>query len=212
MLFHQCRSTSFLPDRCVNNTNILHMLNLVYLDVRQDVHLVRMSLFFITVCPAGTYGIECENDCNHNYHGIQCKEMCNCLYGYTCNSVQGCIRNSTENCTEPACMSELKTNMLNDDIGTITVTSFTNRPERDSILSHVHIYLIAVSCTTLLILTALAYVRKGHSACKMNGDDHSIKEKKPGPNDIEMRRLPRAPSSGRNDMFQQRSIYQLIEV
>lgn len=86
--------------------------------------------------------------------------------------------------------------------------------ERDSILSHVHIYLIAVSCTTLLILIALAYVRKGHGACKTNGKNphHSIKEKKPDSIDIEMRRLPRSPSSGRNNMFQQRSIYELIEV
>ncbi|CAC5387125.1 unnamed protein product [Mytilus coruscus] len=180
-----------------------------------------MRLFIITVCPAGTHGNECEIECNSNYYGLQCKEMCNCSYGNICNSVQGCIRNNTENCTDPECMSEPKTNMLNDDIGTMTVTSVSSPPDGDSTLSHIQIYLIIVSSTTLLILIAIASARKVHSACKTNGQKphHSLRENRkrttssrPVPNHIEMRRLPRAPSSDVNRLFQQRSQHQLIEV
>ncbi|CAC5377172.1 unnamed protein product [Mytilus coruscus] len=51
--------------------------------------------FIIAVCPAGTYDYECERNCHPNYYGLQCKEKCNCLKGYMCNSVHGCIRNKT---------------------------------------------------------------------------------------------------------------------
>ncbi|CAC5355660.1 unnamed protein product [Mytilus coruscus] len=181
-----------------------------------------MRLFIITVCPARTYGNECEKECYSNYYGLQCKEMCNCSDGNICNSVQGCIRNNTENCTDPECMSEPKTNMLNDDIDTMSVTSVSSPPDGDSTLSHIQIYLIIVSSTTLLlILIAVASARKVHSACKTNGKTphHSIRENRkrttssrPFPNDMEMRRLPRVPSSDVNRLFQQRSQHQLIEV
>ncbi|XP_052057725.1 cell death abnormality protein 1-like [Mytilus californianus] len=51
-----------------------------------------------TVCPVGTFGDNCKDNCPPNYYGIMCNKACNCMDGERCDKASGCVSVQPQEC------------------------------------------------------------------------------------------------------------------
>ncbi|CAC5424847.1 unnamed protein product [Mytilus coruscus] len=110
-------------------------------------------------------------DCQYERFGKRCEQVCNCSAGFNCEPITGkcickgkvlngaCHDSSTTKSLEAGGVSEPQKNMINDDIGTVTVASVSNPPEGCSIPLQIHIFIISVSAAILLVWLAAASVK-----------------------------------------------------